>query len=433
MAIENTIRSWYKDWQDTFLPIYSVFEDTFGEDKVDLKGPIDIESFVTFISNTSRDMINEASASLRSGAIITDPNISFLKDLDDEYFTDPSDLAIFKEVVLSTVGAYILIYYPEVTITNENDQHHKITDLFVKVSFNGLGRLISSPQLNRSSYTLGEFVSDYMHSHVDEIPKGDFQEFQSPCLGTGPIRDTISELYLGGDKNTWMLFAVQLDRYVHVESLGGIPYHRMSSIGSDDNRLDPATWRTFHFPVRMPSLPPGWSSLPLPLGEFVHSLCVNFRDLGLDIVNQAGIFGWGTNMIDTMQIISNHFIGWINSGIQQGRWNYTVEELLRASILVQCIIKGNSIEAYLLSNSSRTDSDSIEGYQGSYVCSFKGKSYKLRVALPENFSDFPRVPNSMLLLNKSLVEKIINAIIYILNVKYVKSEQNQAHPRYYQI
>lgn len=207
----------------------------------------------------------------------------------------------------------------------------------------------------------------------------------------------------------------------------------MSSISSDDSRLNSTIWGTFHFPVRMPSLPPGWSSLPLPLGEFVHSLCVNFRDLGLDIVNQAGIFGWGTNMIDTMQIISNHFIGWINSGIQQGRWNYTVEELLRASILVQCIIKGNSIEAYLLSNSSRTDSDSIDGYQGSYVCSFKGKSYKLRVALPENFSDFPRVPNSMLLLNKSLVEKIISAIIYILNVKYVKSEQNQAHPRYYQI
>lgn len=433
MAIENTIRSWYKDWQDTFLPIYSVFEDTFGEDKVDLKGPINMESFVTFISNTSRATINEASISLKREGIITDPNISFLKDLDDEYFTDPSDLAIFKEVVLSTVEAYILIYYPEVTITNENDQHHKITDLFVKVSFNGLGRLISSPQLNRSSYTLGEFISDYMHSHVDEIPVGDFQEFQSPCLGTGPIRDTISELYLGGDKNTWMLFAVQLDRYVHVESLEGLPYHRMSSISSDDSRLNSTIWGTFHFPVRMQSLPPSWSSLSLPLGEFVQSLCVNFRDWGLDIVNRAGIFEWGTNMIDTMQIISNRFIGWINSGIQQGRWSYTVEELLQASILVQCIIKGNNIEAYHLSDSSRIDSDSMAGYQGNYVCTFKGESYKLKIALPENFSDFPRVPNSMLLLNKLLVEKMINAIIYILNVKYVKSEQNQAHPRYYQI
>lgn len=182
MAIENTIRSWYKDWQDTFLPIYSVFEDTFGEDKVDLKGPIDIENFVTFISNTSRGTINEASSSLRDSGIITNPNISFIKDLDDECFTDPSDLAIFKEVVLSTVRAYILIYYPEVTITNENDQHHKITDLFVKVSFNGLGQLISPPQLNRSSYTLGEFVSDYMHSHVDEIPRGIFRNFNLPAL-----------------------------------------------------------------------------------------------------------------------------------------------------------------------------------------------------------------------------------------------------------
>lgn len=155
--------------------IVNIFNDYFGEDKVDLKSPEDRSS-----------------------------------------------------------GWDIIVYFPEVTVTNEKHQSVKIYDLFAKVPIRGDGvHLYDKFCLMRSTYTHAQAVSGYTHSHISRsTPPGNWG---SPCLGTGPINSTIYTLERISEsfeeiKPFWELFCRELDEYTQVESLSGGPYIRMENI-----------------------------------------------------------------------------------------------------------------------------------------------------------------------------------------------------------
>jgi hypothetical protein len=57
----------------------------------------------------------------------------------------------------------------------------------------------------------------------------------NPCLGRGPLIAT-QETLSSTDTDMWDLFCVELDRYVHVESIAGTPYKYLSRIGSGITR-----------------------------------------------------------------------------------------------------------------------------------------------------------------------------------------------------
>ena len=67
-----------------------------------------------------------------------------------------------------------------------------------------------------------------------EIPKDDFTRFKSPCTGSGPINSTLATLATDYDEGIWQLFCLELDRYVRVESIEGVPYHRLESISASN-------------------------------------------------------------------------------------------------------------------------------------------------------------------------------------------------------
>ena len=96
--------------------VYEIFCDYFGEDKVDMQGFKTLEQYI-----------------LNGGGSITSP------------------------------GIFLLVWFPEVTVTNENNRSVDIQDLYMKVPIGADGSMNGSPTMNRATYPLDQFLSDYMH------------------------------------------------------------------------------------------------------------------------------------------------------------------------------------------------------------------------------------------------------------------------------
>ena len=54
------------------------------------------------------------------------------------------------------------------------------------------------------------------------------ETFRLPCLGSGPIRRTITLLQI--DMDLWQLYC-RIDNYMQTESIKGIPYIKLESLG----------------------------------------------------------------------------------------------------------------------------------------------------------------------------------------------------------
>lgn len=135
---------------------------------------------------------------------------------------------VFGEDNVDIQSNNILIHWDKITITNENENTHDIFDLYARIGVSVSGCYMSV-ELIRSTFTNDEAIAGYVHSHV--MRSDERVEFDTPCFGKGPIRNTITSITQGYDEDLWRLFFVELDRFVRVESLIGVPYIRMSSVG----------------------------------------------------------------------------------------------------------------------------------------------------------------------------------------------------------
>lgn len=136
---------------------------------------------------------------------------------------------VFGEDNVDIQDGNIIIHWDKITITSENDNTHEILDLYARIRLTVSGRYMDV-KLIRSTFTKDEATAGYVHSHV--VRANGRVEFEPPCFGKGPIRNTITSLAQDYDEDLWRLFFVELDRFVRVESLSGGPYIRMSSIGA---------------------------------------------------------------------------------------------------------------------------------------------------------------------------------------------------------
>ena len=123
----------------------------------------------------------------------------------------------------------LIIYWDEIEVSNENDDKHTIYDMYANVEFSNNCELISF-KLTRSTLTADEFNAGYVFSHLPRLSTR--LEYTTPCLGRGPIRNTMTSLARMYDPDLFRLFLVELDRYVRTESLAGGPYIKMSEIGN---------------------------------------------------------------------------------------------------------------------------------------------------------------------------------------------------------
>ena len=322
----------------------------------------------------------------------------------------------------STSTPFILIWWPQVKVTNENNRSIWIQDLYAKVQITRGGLIPTFNRgftLNRATYPLDQWVCSYMHSHISQIPKGNLTRFMEPCLGRGPINNTIislkEETSHGYDTTLWMLFCEELSRYVTVESLTGVPYNYLENVSLNDRSCYYKGFDTLHHKDA--------------LGEYIRVVGNNLflpdfikyylHHGHLVISFQQGSFICGMSYRDYMIDISNAFIEYFNSHVTDESLSHKFFNSSRYSscnnILNRVKVSGDKF--YEL-NSTRELPD-VSIYQGHKVCDFKGQEIKLRIFDNSRHE----TPQTTTLLNHGLAMFILNNLLKTINYHY-RNEYN---------
>lgn len=309
----------------------------------------------------------------------------------------------------------IMIYFPKVTVTNEYDKSIDITELYAKIRVNDEGKLEGSFTLNRAEYTAEQYNNNYMHSHVKYIPR-DLTDFQPSCLGYGPIRDTCTSLNVTFDEDIWTMFALELDKYVHTESVSGVPYHKLESIGAYNSAtLGIAINRSYYNPVILNGL-----STPnkRKFNKFLRYM-LNNMVLSFNFINKYSIADSDYNIVVKM---SNLFIEWYNN-LTLDEQDTLKEDMFDSGLLIICTV---SNEKFIRKVAVSDNYTRLKSMIGTPLWKFKGETVRLNIiinnSVAEEYSE-----NDSTILNPDLVMYIINEMERIVNYRYGResSESNQ--------
>ena len=347
------------------LRIYDVFKDFFGEEKVDLRmvEPT-IDDFAKYLS---KETIEEG--------------VEGITHRWDE-----------------SLCLYILVYFPRVKVTNEHGNFVYITELYVKVTLEAPG-LLGGIYMNRAEYTLDQFCSDYMHSHVCGITTsdGNFEGFKAPCLGVGPIQGTSRILRNEVRANEdWMLFCYELSKFVTVESLSGGPYRRLETITNSAEKMDHIGYKRGQ---RLPKL----------ITNFAKHLILSRK---LKFAYKNGSYVLGMTSAECMILVSNEFINWYNklSDIEEEQKGYVRRRYMKLGV----VSKGHIYDTLRPLSSLENVSEHI----GKPVCTFKGREIKLRIT-----GGISVASDRSLFLSENTISEILSVILEVINLKYGKNKQ----------
>ena len=410
--IEGKIEELYNSWMSRPLQVLSIFNDFFGEDKVDMQGYwsldkfkswMSIEPLSTYIPNGDIVSMNRNDWSMYRTRAITDlPGDQIEKVVNVLTNTTAKEKignAKFNDI-------FILVHFPHVRVTNEHDRFVDINHLWAKVKVMYDGTLNGGFKLNRSEYTMLHFSSGYMHSHISCIPTNDFTYFQSPCTGSGPINGTISALNRDYDEDMWNMFCLELSKYVTVESIAGRPYNYLERLGTDNMEMGVDRFITY--------LSPDYYEGALSsdkLKEFIRGF-INSKKLKFNYVN--GSYSIGMSLIEFIVLISNEFIKWYNDQFNKEELTAKFAKLKREGILEECIIDNGKIYY----DRGRNNVNNYAQYIGKKVCMFKGREVTIDI------TDFAEVrnENKSIILNTHTALYILATILKVLNYRYGRSK-----------
>ena len=407
--IGEKIEELYNSLMDKPLRVLSIFNDFFGEDKVDMQGYwsldkfkswINMEPLYTYIPEDAMD--NDDWSMYKTRSIIGLP----------ENWVEKVVNVLTNTRVKERIGnsrfndIFILVHFPHVRVTNEHDRFVDINHLWAKVTLSYNGTLNGGFLLNRSEYTLLHFSSGYMHSHISSIPTNDFTCFQYPCTGNGPINGTISTLNRDYDEDIWNMFCLELSKYVTVESIAGHPYHYLEKLGTNNMENGVDRFITYLLPDYYEDT---FSSDKLK--EFVRYF-INSKKLKFNYVN--GSYSIGMSLIEFIVLISNEFIKWYNDQFNKEELTAKFAYLKRRGILKECVIDNGRIYY----DSARNNINNYTQYIGKKVCVFKGREITVDI------TDIAEIKNEnkSIILNIQTALYILTTILKVLNYRYGRSK-----------
>lgn len=410
--IEEKIEELYNSLMDKPLRVLDIFNDFFGEDKVDMQGYwsldkfkswMNIEPLSTYIPNGNIVSMNRNDWSMYKTWAITDLS----EDQVEKVVNVLTDTTVKERIGNAKFnGIFILVHFPHVRVTNEHDRFVDINHLWAKVKVMYNGTLNGGFTLNRSEYTLLHIISDYMHSHIRSIPTNDFTQFQNPCTGSGPINGTISALNRDYDEDMWNMFCLELSKYVTVESVAGRPYNYLERLGTNGMEVGVDGFITYLSPSYYGNI-----IVPSKFKEFVRYF-INSKKLKFNYVN--GSYSIGMSLIEFIVLISNEFIKWYNDQFNKEKLTAKFADLKRNNILRECIIDNGKIYY----DRGRNNVNSYAQYIGKKVCVFKGKEITVDI------TDIAEVRNE----NKSIILDtwtalyILTTILKVLNYRYGRNK-----------
>ena len=410
--IEEKIEELYNSLMDKPLQVLGIFNDFFGEDKVDMQGYLSLDKFkswmnikplYTYILNNDIVSMNRNDWNMYKTQVITD----LPEDQVEKVVNVLTNTTVKKRIGNDKFNdMFILVHFPHVRVTNEHGKFVDINHLWAKVKVMYNGTMNGGFTLNRSEYTLLHIRSHYMHSHVSSIPTNDFTQFQNPCTGSGPINGTISALNMDYDEDTWNMFCLELSKYVTVESVAGVPYNYLERLGTNDMEVGIDRFITYLSPNPYKSV-----ITSNKLKEFVRYF-INSKKLKFNYVN--GSYSIGMSLIEFIVLISNEFIKWYNDQFNKEELTTKFADLKRHGILRECII-GNGKIYY---DGDRSNINSYAQYIGKKVCVFKGKEITVDITDIVEVSD----ENKSIILNAQTALYILTTILKVLNYRYGRNK-----------
>ena len=428
--IRKQVHELYDSIMERPNQILQFFQDFFGEGRVDMQGFPTEDGLYTYLSaiplgifmewsnivdssayqnmnKEDRDIINLfwTAEGADNETVVSDPALA-------KYF-----LPIIKEKIADTMfnGLFILVYFPTVRITNEYDKYVDIKELWLKVPFNWQGKGEGYFGVNRSNYPLNHFKGGYMHSHVSSIPRNNFENFQTPCTGRGPINSSLSTLAIGYDEAIWQLLCLELDRYVRVESIDGVPHHRLEDIPAPEmeDAKDKFSMQSLRGVVPWNSAF-GREQFRLFIKYLLETRKIRFN-------YSKGSYGIGMSFIDTVVLVSNEFISWYNTEYNRHTFDISYTDLVSNGIIRECIITNGKV--YIPRAVRRGSSDDCQRYVGKKICTFKGR--EITLTIDEALSSEEKSLNRTRILNLQYIEAIVCSMLRILNYGYGREERSE--------
>lgn len=371
-------REWehlYDTLMDKPRKIFEIFSDYFGEDKVDFQGFRSKEDFCK------------------------------VKEL--------SGRADEQNINLTEEGMFILVWFPEVKVTNEHDKSVYVQDLYAKVRIDTNGYLIGKFTLGRATYPLNQIRARYMHSHaLINIPN--FHSFSMPCTGSGPINSTIAHLNREFDEDLWQLYCSELDDFTQVESLTGVPYRKLEEIDANQNNS-----KIPHFNYVTGGSYASYDAsgqLVVRRGIMLDFTRYLLKSGILPMEYSNGTYCLGLSPLQATVLISNKFIEWFNLEDNPYRRQIPLEYLLMEHVLEESVIQEGAISPVDVSDNL----SQYMQYEGRPVCKFKGKDIKLHIMGISSSEN-----NSVLLLSQRVIIDIVSAICKVVNFRYGRKESEK--------
>lgn len=312
-------------------------------------------------------------------------------DIITNYDTDKllENEALLRNAIVNCFRHYALVRFPEVDVTNENNEKIRIYDLFVEIPVSIDGIMTDSNfSMLRSTYTKQQYASRYCHSHIPQIRCfSDAMEFKRPCLGNGPIRLTMQTLNEGFNPDIWGLFAYELKLYVQTESLKGGPYIRMSSVAG-----------------REPYVSAPYYKLGVVVANTVDKFIrwmYNNNLCKMKFGFSKGSFKIGLPKSEALLTLSGLF----------GKWH--VEEMISDehnvmslnTYMTQCVINDDEVYRYSQLNTNR----GIDFIQDHYMFMFREEPVTSKL-IEDTIQ-----PDVLVLLRPEIYNYIVNNLIIILN------------------
>lgn len=413
---------------DKFINFYTkniveIFQREFSEENVDYipKAPT-FEDFTIRILNAIRVFdVDDESIILCNEDTGYNQGYACLCNIEDieeetcysfeEAFNHIEFSDVFKCFYLTEYPQTIIVHFPEVTITNEKGESTKIKHLFARVKFYLDGRIISEGfRLNRSHYSYNHFINNYMHSHVRTIDKS-YGNFQECCRGTGPINTSIAALNYDYSEAQWMQFCWDLAKYVTIESLDGVPYHKLVDADKSPYKGDKFNTAIKDTSVALRNIFYGSNGL-LEVDHFWENFVeylIENRVLNFTWCNSQWVIS--DSYINCIKIVTEAFLNFYKQNLadlfNNPETNYKVDDLINYNILQKVIIDPTGIYEY-----KTIQNIDVDIYRGNYILSFKGVDYHLEIDEPTNDGRYN------IILNIKIYSKIIHSILTILNLNY---------------
>lgn len=382
------------------LLVYEQACEYFGEDRVSLQTTeVNVEGATPTPKASRRAEIMQIELSGLRKANLTAESLSFEEALS------------YVELLYPTIYS-LYIYWPEVKVTNENDKSVTIQDVFVRVNTSAQGICFNESEpftVLKTSFSKIQWNHRYIHSHVREYSNFGFKHI---CLGTGPIRRTISKLRdFPNDVLALKLFFWELDKVMHVESLAGVPYIRLASLQENSSTPISAVMNHNYEWLNLAIYDSGTKST---IYKFLSSFV---KAVEIPTVFVDGKYTLACSFVDFAILLTNYY----------NKWYKTWEKAEMRGIKIPAHVGSVPMQPYVIKDGKLYDYyqvriPRIREADKDKVFTFKGQDFKLKI-VDGDLEDTSPVYLIDVGIVASVIDFILKAINMALTEDYEQKEQ----------